>query len=87
MYYKFVVNYYDYSEKQVLDFRSRGTNSKVPAAVRGPPEDHQRGQGEEEADHHIGAERGGGGPRTLALPLQHRPLPRRETHHLRSGRR
>lgn len=33
------------------------------------------------------AQRGGDRPRPLALPLQPRPLPRRQAHHLRPGRR
>ena len=46
------------------------------------------GGGEEwcEASHQpAGVERGGDRQRALPLPLQHRPLPGRQTHHIRSG--
>lgn len=55
--------------------------------MRGAEEEQRPQQRQEEAHHHPGAERGGGGPGALALPLQHRPVPRREAYHLCTGRR
>lgn len=55
--------------------------------MRGAAQEQRQKQGQEQAHHHPGAERGGGGPRALALPLQHRPVLGREAHHFCAGRR
>lgn len=55
--------------------------------MRSPAQEQRPQQRQEEAHHDPRAERGGGRPGALALPLKHRPVSRWEAHHLSTGRR
>ena len=67
----------------------RAGRARSADAAESPALHHhaEGGAGQVEAGEPPGAERGGDRPRTVALPLQHRPVPRRQAHHVRAGRR